>query len=576
MQIHRQVYLVVIWLACITILNQFVLAGAPEIQPGVPMKSAPVHLVRRSDAGRQRTTMKFKPMNSIQLRFIEADKSEYYDACHHVDMNVELKSDDGSRTIEALNPFAFQHAVKSISCANASSQLDIELDPVYAKQVRRWNFSPRNVFGIVIPHDFVDLKKNKACYTGLDSTAKKWIEENPMETVVKLVKDPRFLDAKSPNTVSFTIVKTDIWSQMNRVQSVHINHRPLDTMLSKVLSKRSTAYEQGPMWDFEHDLSSGTKAVDEHVTAENVHADLDRSSVKGYAQADMAWKQTCIKGIFTGKMRCANWGISNSKISGVTEIKHQTQITVKNKQEGVMAASADGPPLLTLTNISITTPSFDLMAPIPLLGFSVPGVFDMGANVGLGGTVSLAVIVQATEDLLVNTGSSTSCPWIIDWNGSFTKIPTIQFGTCSKPDTPKSLNRRSIDNRASINDAFYFGSDPATASKSNTRLKLAATEGGSRETAEVRIGMTVSPSLTMGLKVFGISTLSAGINAPIRLGIHTYWDTDSTSTCPADHVALSAEGGASLNLVGGFFGFSKSIPVVQSPALETPAVCIPH
>ncbi|KAI1293401.1 hypothetical protein EDD11_008432 [Mortierella claussenii] len=263
------------------------------------MKSVPVHLLPRSDAGRQRTLTKFQPKNTIQLRFIDADKAAYYGACHHVDMNVELKSEDGQKTIESLNPFAFQHAVKSISCTTEESDgtvktsskdhhqhhLHIELDSQYADQARRWRLSAKNVFAIVIPHDFVDLKNNKACFEDLSPKAKSWVRDHPLETVVKLVKTPQFLDPQRPHRLTLTVVKTDIWSEMNREQSVKIAHRPLDEMIGLIFhKKRSTAEEDGPMWDFEHGLSGATENVSGEMNANNVNADLDQSSVKGYGK----------------------------------------------------------------------------------------------------------------------------------------------------------------------------------------------------------------------------------------------------------------------------------------------------
>ena len=218
--------------------------------------------------------------------------------------------------------------------------------------------------------------------------------------------------------------------------------------------------------------------------------------------------------------------------------------------------------MLTLTNINVTTPSFNLMTPIPLLGFSVPGVFDMGANVALNGAVSVAILVQATKDVLVNTGSSASCPWIIDWNGSFTQIPTIQFGTCTLPTASKrvlSLQEREVE---SSDEALA-----TLASKDSTQT---------RQTASVSVGMTVAPSVGMALKVFGFTALSAGIGSPIHVDVNTHWDTNSTPQCPANNVATSLDGNAALQLTGSFFGFSKAIPVVQSPTLATPPVCIPH
>ncbi|GJJ69935.1 hypothetical protein EMPS_02284 [Entomortierella parvispora] len=543
------------WLLCLALLDRPVLAdptadavAAALDQEGVPMKSVPIHLMPRSNAGRKRTLNKFQPKDSIQLRFIDAEKGNY-GACHHVDMDVELKSEDGKSTVQSLNPYAFQHAVNSISCSG--TQFHLKLASEFANQVRRWNLSPSKVIAIVIPHDFVDLKKNPACYQDLDTKAKKWIKEHPLETVVKMVKNVQFLDAKDPNTVSLTVVQTNLWSQLNRAQSVRINHRPLDEMIPLYFSKRSIGEQQGPMWDYEHDMQSATSQVAGLISNQNVNANMDQSSVKGYAQADMSWSQTCIKNIFTGSMDCAKWGISNSKISGMTQINHQAQVSVKNS--GTLS-KRNGNPMLTLTNINVTTPSFNLMTPIPLLGFSVPGVFDMGANVALTGAVSVAILVQATKDVLVNTGSSASCPWIIDWNGSFTQIPTIQFGTCTLPTASKRKRSLSLQERD-------VGSDSSTQT---------------RQTAAVSIGMTVAPSVGMALNVFGFTALSAGIGSPIHVDVNTHWDTDSTTLCPANNVATSLDGNAALQLTGSFFGFSKAIPVVQSPTLATPAVCIPH
>ncbi|KAG0367166.1 hypothetical protein BC939DRAFT_440659 [Gamsiella multidivaricata] len=575
-QHHHVRVFICIWLACLAVLNQSVFAADTVIQDGVPMKSIPIHLMPRSYAGRKRTLGRFQPKNTIELRFIDAEKGSYYGACHHVDMDVELKSDDGSKTIQALNPFAFQNAVKSISCSAGSSQLQLELDPEYAQQARRWKLSPATVFGVIIPHDFVDLKKNKACYDDLSSTAKKWAQDHPMETVVKLVKNIQFLDSKNPNIVSFRVVRTDVWSQMNRAQSVKIAHKPMDEMLGLYFHKRSTAVEDGPMWDYEHNLASATENVASQIPADNVDANLDNSSVKGYAQANMAWKQICIKNIFNGQMKCANWGISESKISGMTQINHQAQLSVKSKLSvsTLNNSKNNSQPLLTLTNINVTTPGFDLMAPIPLLGFSVPGVFDMGASIGLGGSVSLAVLVRATQDLLVNTGSTTSCPWVIQWSGSFANFPTVQFGTCTMPGTPKvAAAQQDVLSRKSSETALYFGADPAS---SHNEKRALTTAPGSRETATVRVGVTVSPSLGMALKVFGFTALSAGISSPISLGVNTYWDTDKTETCPANHVALHADGTASLQVNAGFFGFNKGIPLVQGPTLTSPKACIPH
>ncbi|KAF9168981.1 hypothetical protein BGX20_010950 [Mortierella sp. AD010] len=574
-----------IWLLCLAVLAQSTSPELEEFQPGVPMKSIPVHRLPRSYAGRKRTLTKFQPKNSIQLRFIEAEKYEYYGSCHHVDMLVELKTDDGNHTVQSLNPFAFQNAVKSFSCSGSPAQINIQLSPEYAQQARRWSMPSTRVFGIVIPHDHVDLKGNSACFSDLSASAKKYTQEHPMEIVVKMVKNPQFLDTKNPTTLSLTVVKTDIWSNMNRAQSVQIYHKPIEDMVSEVFKKRSTAEQDGPMWDFEHSLSAATENVNSQTTADdvnNVNTNLDQSTVKGYAQASMAWKQTCIKNIFTGKMNCLNWGITQSKISGMTQVNHQAKVSVKASSGNIEARSVNvenknkTQPLLTLTKVNFTTPSFNLMAPIPLLGFTVPGVFDMGANVGLGGSVSLDVLVQATKDLLVNTGSSTSCPWVIEWDGSFFDLPTIQFGTCTLPGTPKfASDSNSILRRSDSESIMYFGPDPESVPEGKT-VSLSARSTGSRETAFVSIGMTVSPSLGMGLKVFGFTALSAGISAPISLGINSNWDTDKTTTCPANHVELNSDGSASLKINGGFFGFSKSIPIVEGPTLTTPSTCVPH
>ncbi|KAG0325332.1 hypothetical protein BGZ99_000788 [Dissophora globulifera] len=575
-----------IWAACLAIVQQPVLAAEPlaaeplaaeplAIQDGIPMKSIPMHLMPRSYAGRKRTLGKFQPKDSIGLRFVEAEKYEYLGACHHVDMNVELKTDDGSKNIQSLNPFAFQGAVKSFSCSrvagSTSSQLDIELDAEFADQARRWNLAANKIFALVIPHDFVDLKKNKACYDDLDATSKQWTQTHPLETVVKLVKNPRFLNSTT-NTLSLSVAKTDIWSQMNRAQSVRIYHKPIEQMIPQIFGKRSIAEQEGPMWDFDHDMTAATRTI-AAKTESNVNANLDSSSVKGYAQADMNWKQTCIKNIFTGKMNCANWGISSSKISGMTQVNHQSQISVKS--QALSTANANAPPMLTLTQVNLTTPSFDLMPAISLLGFSVPGVFDMGASVNLAGSVTIDILVKATKDLLINSGTTTSCPWIIDWNGSLTTAPTIQFGSCTLPGTPKLISDPgSILHRRSTENLMYFGVDPAS-HPDMTLATMTSSKIESRETAFVSIGMTVSPALSLGLKVFGINTLAAGLSAPVRLDVNSNWDTAATSQCPANNIALCADGSASLQLSGGFFGFSKSMPLVQTPTLNSPSVCIP-
>lgn len=287
-------------LACMTLLNQPYVHAEPasleNIQPGTPMKSVPVNLMPRSYNGRQDTLNKFRPTNSIQLRFIDASDDNYldYGACHHVDMDVELKSDaekpEDQHTIQSLNPFAFQHAVRTFSCSGTGKdlKLNMELDPQFAAQISRWTVGPSKVFAIVIPHDYVDLKKNKACFSALNAQAKEWTQTHPMETVVKLVKNPRFLNAKKRNVVTFSVVKTDIWSQMNRAQSVHIAHREMEEVLPMYFTKRSTAEEKGPMWNFERDLSPATQTVSRRMTADNVKANLDRSTVKGYGKQSVS------------------------------------------------------------------------------------------------------------------------------------------------------------------------------------------------------------------------------------------------------------------------------------------------
>lgn len=259
------------------------------IPEGVPMKSVPVHLFRRGTPEESKAYRNFQPQNQLELRFIEAEKYEY-DACHHVDMAVELKTDDGKRTIKALNPYAFQHAVKSVSCEvpakGGRAELHLELTPEYARQARlQWKMAPNSVFGIVIPHDHVDLKKNKACYTDLSARAQKAIRSGPMETVVKLVKQPKF---GKGNTIIMTVVRTDIWSQMNREQGVKIYHEPMNQMIAQLVSnrmfKRSIADQSGPMWDFEQDMSKASQQAASRIKEKNVQASMDKSSVKGYGK----------------------------------------------------------------------------------------------------------------------------------------------------------------------------------------------------------------------------------------------------------------------------------------------------
>ncbi|KAG0270933.1 hypothetical protein BGZ95_001343, partial [Linnemannia exigua] len=192
-------------LVCMTLLSQpFVYAESASsmdnFEPGIPMKSTPVNLMPRSFDGQlaQMTLSKFRPTNKIQLRFVDASDDNYADhgACHHVDMDVELKSDDPNpkkqHTIQSINPFAFQHAVRKYSCTGTGKnlKLNLELDPRYSDQIRRWNVGSSKVFAIVIPHDYVDLKNNKACFVELSEEAKKWAKTRPMETVVKMVKNP--------------------------------------------------------------------------------------------------------------------------------------------------------------------------------------------------------------------------------------------------------------------------------------------------------------------------------------------------------------------------------------------------
>ncbi|KAF9133729.1 hypothetical protein BGW39_009086 [Mortierella sp. 14UC] len=581
-------------LVCMTLLNQpYVyaepVAGMEEIQPGVPMKSIPVNLMPRSLNGRQQETLnKFRLTNSVQLRFIDASDDNYgdYGACHHVDMDVVLKTEEQQpekqKTIQAINPFAFQHAVRSYSCSGTGKnlKLDLELDPRFADQIRRWNVGSSKVFGVVIPHDHVDLKNKKACFSALDAEAKKWANSRPMETVVKLVKNPRFLNAKKHNVVSFSVVKTDIWSRMNREQSVHIAHREMDEVLPLYFHKRSTAEEKGPMWNFEKDLSPATQTVARQVKADNVKANLDKSTVKGYAQADMAWKQTCIWNIFTWSTSCWNWGISSAKVSGLTEINHSTRVDIKHKE----TPRSNGPsnPMLTLTRVNVTTPTFAIVSPIPMLGFSVPGVFDLGANLAVAGAVSLNILVQATEDLLLNTGSASSCPWTIDWDGGLTSMPQIQFGTCTLPGTPKLLTNPSrAFNIKSHDNALYLGPDPRNSRRSNSRNAILnavpsapAKDSGSRQSAFVRLGLDVTPSLNLGLKIFGFNAVNAGVVAPLNLGINTNWDTQKTDQCPANNVALFADAQAALMLEGTFFGFTRYTPPLRSPHYVSPAACI--
>ncbi|KAG0062471.1 hypothetical protein BGZ89_010636, partial [Linnemannia elongata] len=188
----------------------------------------------------------------------------------------------------------------------------------------------------------------------------------------------------------------------------------------------------------------------------------------------------------------------------------------------------------------------------------------------------------ATEDLLLNTGSSSSCPWTIDWNGSLTSKPEIQFGTCTLPGTPKFItNPGQAFKIKSHDNALYLGPDPKAlaARRTNARNAIlravpAAPAKGSRQSAFVRLGMNVIPSLNLGLKVFGINAVNAGVVSPLDLGINTNWDTQKTEQCPANNVAVYADGRAALMLEGTFFGFSKTIAPIYSPALNSPPICI--
>jgi hypothetical protein len=258
-------------LACMTLLNQPYVYAEPAsmeiIQPGTPMRSTPVNSMPRTYNGRQVTLKKFRLTDTIQLRFI--------DDSHRVDMDVTFKSEaekpEDQRTIQSVNPFAFERAVRSFSCSGTGKDvnLNMELDPQYAAQISRWTVGPTKIFAIVIPHDYIDLKNNKECFSSL---------KNPTETVVKLVKNPRFLNAKRRNVVTFSVAKTDIWSQVNREQSVRIAHREMNV---SPFTKRATAEEKGPLWNFEHDLSPATQNVNRRMTAENVKTNLDKSIVKG-------------------------------------------------------------------------------------------------------------------------------------------------------------------------------------------------------------------------------------------------------------------------------------------------------
>ncbi|KAG0360937.1 hypothetical protein BG005_009536 [Podila minutissima] len=558
-----------------------------QMTQGVPMKTIPVHLFRRGSEEETVAMRNFQPQNSLELRFIEAHSKGDEDR-HHVDMDVELKTDDGKRTIKALNPYAFLDAVKSVSCKvpakGKRAELHLELTPEYARQARlQWKMAPNTVFGIVIPHDHVDLKKDKDCYTDLSARAQKAIRSGPMETVVKLVKQPKF---GKGNTITMTVVRTDIWSQMNREQGVKIYQQPMNDMIAHLVSnrmfKRSIGEEAGPMWDYEQDMSKASKDAASRITAKNVQATMDKSKVKGYAQANMSWKQTCFRNIFTGNMNCLKWGINSSKIEGMTQINHQANIRVQSKANPRGRNGPNDKPLLTLTDIKVASPTLTLMPSIALLGFSVPGVFDLGCTAEIQGAIALAILVQASEDLLVNTGTAASCPWTIDWNGSITSIPTVKFGTCTLPGMPKMSMSNARPSGRSISAMYgrggpiapndmYFGLDPDSPRYRNGMTPLAP---NSRQTAAVTVGLSVTPGLHIGLKVVGISGLSAGLLAPLNLNVNTKWDTHKTEHCPANNVAINADGSAALELTAGFLGFDRTIPLVKSPQLVSPTACI--
>ncbi|KAF9115065.1 hypothetical protein BGX27_009092 [Mortierella sp. AM989] len=584
-----------IWLACLVVLTQTVLAD-------IPMKTIPVHLMSRSDAGRKQILLKFQPKNVTRLRYIEHGKTR---SSHHVDMFVELKTDDGNRTIQSLNPFAFQHAVKSISCSRSRKRvLKIKLSSEYAKQVLRWKIPTRKVFAIVIPHDFVDLKKNAACYTELSVDARNATRDHPMEAVVKLVKTPRFLDAKNPNILTMTIVKTNIWSEMSRAQSVEIYHRPIDERVSGGLHKRFIAEQDGPTWNYESDLTAATQNITGDMPAKNVNVDLDKSTAKGDAQAAMAWSQTCIRGTGVGIADCVNWSITKSQISGTTEVSHEAQVSVKadSGNTTVENPATDNPDeMLTLTKVDIMTPSIDLIKlPIPLIGFRVPGVFTLGGTISLELSVFIKILVQATKDIVVSTGSSASCPWVIEWNGTFAEAPNIQFGNCSLPGTPKFISDLGgISNRKPSETTVYLGNNTVSNPSNGTALNpddrvvpppVNTPIGGndtapnpenttvSRQTVFVGVGLQIAPFVGLEFSLFinrNLAALSAGFSAPIKLSINTNWDTQNTTKCPANHVELYAEGSSALHLQGAFFAFSDSIPIVEGPTLTTPSACIP-
>lgn len=297
----------------------------------------------------------------------------------------------------------------------------------------------------------------------------------------------------------------------------------------------------------------------------------------------MSWRQTCFKNIFTGNMNCLKWGIASSKIEGMTQINHQARVRIQSK----VNSRRNGPndkPLLTLTDIKVASPTLTLLPSTALLGFAVPGVFDLGATAEIQGSVALAILVQASEDLLVNTGSAASCPWTVDWNGSLTSVPTIKFGTCTLPGMPKMSvsNARPREGRgisaiygrggAIAPNDIYFGLDPDSPRYRNGVHTMAPSH--SRQTAAVTVGLNVIPGVHLGLKIVGVSGMTAGLVAPLNLNINTKWDTQKSEQCPANAVAINADGGAALELTTGFFGFDRTIPIVKSPQLVSPTACI--
>ncbi|KAG0041186.1 hypothetical protein BGZ83_002197 [Gryganskiella cystojenkinii] len=292
----------------------------------------------------------------------------------------------------------------------------------------------------------------------------------------------------------------------------------------------------------------------------------------------MAWKQSCIKNIFTGNMDCIKWGISSSKIDGMTQINHRANVRVQSTgaDAGASAAAApspSSPPMMTLVDLSISSPSLPLMPSLALLGFSVPGVFDLGATADIQGSVSLSLLVQAARNLIFKSDSVASCPWSIDWNGSLTSTPSISFGLCTLPDSPtisvSNIRARSL----TPNNNIYFGFEDESRHDDNNQGAIER-RSSSRQTAKVTVGLTVTPGVHLGLTVVGISGISTSLVAPLNLNINANWDSEKSVQCDAGDVAINADAGASLALTAGFFGFTGAIPIVKSPQLVSPAACI--